>query len=137
MEDAPPKPDPAPILLAIKRFSVRPEKLIMVGDTVDDILAARAAGTAAIGVLTPSGYAQMIASGTKLGTTNKLMSVGANSVILPGLGGLLDIVQPLNMPVSLCTGNREGSVARKTLETSIEAKINIDGTGKHEVSYAW
>jgi histidinol-phosphate aminotransferase len=51
MEDAPPKPDPTPVRLALDRLSIR--RAWMVGDTVDDIRAARAAGVLPLGFLPP------------------------------------------------------------------------------------
>lgn len=50
-EDAPSKPDPAPVLLALERLGVK--RAWMVGDTVDDLVAARAAGVVPIAVVTP------------------------------------------------------------------------------------
>jgi HAD superfamily hydrolase (TIGR01548 family) len=51
MEDAPAKPDPAPVRAALERLGV--ERAWMVGDTVDDARAARAAGVLPLGVLAP------------------------------------------------------------------------------------
>lgn len=51
MEDGPCKPDPAPVRLALERLGV--ERAWMVGDTPDDVRAARAAGVVPIGVVTP------------------------------------------------------------------------------------
>ncbi len=51
-EDAPLKPDPRPVLLAMKRLGV--ERSWFVGDTPDDVEAARSAGVVPIGVLAPS-----------------------------------------------------------------------------------
>ena len=51
MEDAPDKPDPAPVRLALERLDVR--SAWMVGDTVNDIAAARAAGVVPLGVVPP------------------------------------------------------------------------------------
>ncbi len=51
------KPHPQPLLHAAERLQVRPEELLMVGDTTFDILAARAAGCQSIGVLSGFGYA--------------------------------------------------------------------------------
>ncbi len=48
------KPDPAPLLHAAEFFKVRPERSLMVGDSVNDVKAARAAGFTAICV--PYGY---------------------------------------------------------------------------------
>jgi histidinol-phosphate aminotransferase len=50
-EDAPSKPDPAPVNLALTRLGV--ERAWMAGDTVDDLAAARAAGVVPIGVTVP------------------------------------------------------------------------------------
>ena len=38
------KPDPAPLLHAAKFFGVAPEHALMIGDSVSDVKAARAAG---------------------------------------------------------------------------------------------
>ena len=38
------KPHPAPLLLACKQLQVRPERTLMIGDSRNDVLAARAAG---------------------------------------------------------------------------------------------
>jgi histidinol-phosphate aminotransferase len=50
-EDAPLKPDPAPVQLALRRLGVA--SAWMLGDTVDDVAAARAAGVVPIGVVAP------------------------------------------------------------------------------------
>jgi pyrophosphatase PpaX len=42
------KPDPAPLLITLDRLGSRPEGAVMVGDTVHDIEAARAAGAVSI-----------------------------------------------------------------------------------------
>lgn len=46
------KPHPQPVLRACAALAVEPDRAAMVGDTPDDILAARAAGATAVGVLT-------------------------------------------------------------------------------------
>ncbi len=51
MEDGPLKPDPAPVQLARSRLAV--ERAWMVGDTPDDIRAARGAGVVPIGIVAP------------------------------------------------------------------------------------
>lgn len=51
MEDGPAKPDPAPVRTALERLGV--ERAWMVGDTVDDVRAARSAGVLPFGVLAP------------------------------------------------------------------------------------
>jgi histidinol-phosphate aminotransferase len=50
-EDAPMKPDPAPVRLTLERLGVR--RAWMLGDTRDDIEAARGAGVLPLGVATP------------------------------------------------------------------------------------
>lgn len=52
-EDAPSKPDPQPVWLALERLGVT--RAWMVGDTVDDLAAARGAGVVPIGVVAPGG----------------------------------------------------------------------------------
>ncbi len=51
MEDAPAKPDPAPVRLALERLGVR--RAWMIGDTPDDMRAAAQAGVLPIGVAAP------------------------------------------------------------------------------------
>ncbi len=51
LEDAPSKPDPAPVRVALERLGVR--HAWMVGDTPDDLRAARAAGVVPVAVLAP------------------------------------------------------------------------------------
>jgi HAD superfamily hydrolase (TIGR01548 family) len=50
-EDAPLKPDPAPVMLAMQRLGVRTAWLL--GDTPDDIVAARRSGVLPLGVCAP------------------------------------------------------------------------------------
>ena len=50
-EDAPAKPDPAPVRLAVERLGI--ERAWMVGDTPDDLAAALAAGVVPLGVAAP------------------------------------------------------------------------------------
>lgn len=51
MEDAAAKPDPEPVRLALARLGVR--AAWMIGDTPDDVLAARGAGVVPLGILAP------------------------------------------------------------------------------------
>jgi histidinol-phosphate aminotransferase len=51
MHDAPEKPDPAPVRLALAQLGV--ESAWMVGDTPDDVRAARAAGVVPLGIVAP------------------------------------------------------------------------------------
>lgn len=45
---AKPKPDPAPVNLGLERLNARPERSIMIGDSMFDILCARNAGVASV-----------------------------------------------------------------------------------------
>lgn len=51
MEDAPLKPDPAPVRLALARLGA--SRAWLVGDTPDDVRAARAAGVVPVGIVSP------------------------------------------------------------------------------------
>jgi len=51
LEDGPSKPDPAPVLAALRGLGL--SRAWMVGDTVDDITAARAAGVVPFGIAAP------------------------------------------------------------------------------------
>jgi HAD superfamily hydrolase (TIGR01548 family) len=53
LEDAPLKPDPRPVRLALEQLGI--ERAWMVGDTPDDLTAARRAGVLPLGVLAPGG----------------------------------------------------------------------------------
>jgi len=86
MEDAPAKPDPAPVHLALQRLGV--SRAIMIGDTPDDIRAAVAAGVVGVGILSPSEKA-----GTRAGVVKEaLLSSGASKVI-ENVAELLSISQ--------------------------------------------
>jgi histidinol-phosphate aminotransferase len=53
LEDAPLKPDPRPVRLALEKLGI--ERAWMVGDTPDDLAAARRAGVLPLGVVAPGG----------------------------------------------------------------------------------
>ncbi|MCB9760206.1 MAG: aminotransferase class I/II-fold pyridoxal phosphate-dependent enzyme [Alphaproteobacteria bacterium] len=63
MEDAPLKPDPAPVRLALETLGV--QRAWLLGDTPDDVRAARAAGVVPLGVCPPGedNAASLIAAG--------------------------------------------------------------------------
>jgi len=73
MEDGPSKPDPSPVNLALaalnKTSDEQRKKVIMIGDTPNDALAATRAGIVPLGVLAPSerGSAAMTAALTSAG----------------------------------------------------------------------
>jgi len=82
MEDGPPKPDPAPVRAAIDRLGV--ERAWMLGDTPDDIVAARAAGVLPIGVVAPAGdpdLADEVLTGA--GAARVLLSTSQIEELLP------------------------------------------------------
>ncbi len=80
MEDAPGKPDPAPVRLALERLDVT--RAWMVGDTPDDVRAARGAGVVPVGVIAP---------GDGEDAREGLLLAGAARV-LDGLDGLLEVL---------------------------------------------
>lgn len=140
MEDCPPKPSPEPIQLALKALGVSAEDAAMVGDTVDDIIAGRKAGTIAYGVLTPQVFAKSVLEQTPAAIGKVLEQVGASAVLNPGLAELLDLIphaadaEPVTKPAAPKPGAREATISRVTKETSISVKLALDGTGKSTVS---
>ena len=140
MEDGPGKPDPQPVLKAIKALGVTNAKSVfMVGDTTSDIQASKRAGCHALGVITPETYAGMFRDEKLCETGGKMvqamMACGAQGVLLPGLAELLEIVPPLSSSPSPSSNStkRYGEVKRETKETSISVSIDLDGDGKANV----
>jgi histidinol-phosphate aminotransferase len=84
MEDAPLKPDSAPVRRALEQLGL--EDAWLVGDTPDDIVAARGAGVVPIGILAPGDSA-----GTGEDMTTALNCAGAARI----LGNLSDLEQLL------------------------------------------
>jgi histidinol-phosphate aminotransferase len=80
MGECAPKPDPAPVRLALARLGVR--SAWMLGDTVDDVRAARAAGVVPLGVVAPG---EDVAEATE-----RLLRAGAARVLVrpEDVGGL-------------------------------------------------
>ncbi len=71
MEDGPSKPDPTVVRLALERLGVK--RAWMVGDTVDDVRAARAAGIVPLGIIAPND--------DRDATTDALLRAGAARVL--------------------------------------------------------
>ena len=93
MEDGPPKPAPQPVLSACKALGLEPAETVMVGDTVDDVKAAVAAGGRAVGTLLPDDYERVRDGGAAAYATvpsaAAMLECGAEQVIKPGLEDLL------------------------------------------------
>lgn len=145
MGDAPSKPSPEPVLLALKSLGIPPSEAasaIMVGDTPDDVTAASRAGVRAFGVLTPSAYANEVIQNEPCGLRKALTSAGAEAVLKPGLSGLLDhfdaFMSPDATPAPFKTPaadlENEASVSRVTKETSITVRVRVRGRGECDVS---
>jgi histidinol-phosphate aminotransferase len=81
MEDAPPKPDPAPVQLALERLGVR--RAWMIGDTPDDVGGAAQAGVLPLGVVAPGDDPSLAGAA--------LRDAGAARV-LDGLSDLLELL---------------------------------------------
>lgn len=86
MEDGPPKPDPSPVVAALARLGV--SRAWMIGDTPDDVRAARAAGVVPLAVVAPGDDPEAM-GGT-------LLRAGAARVLanVDELGALLSAVLP-------------------------------------------
>lgn len=87
MEDGPPKPDPFPVTMAIEGLCkirlTEPEHCIMVGDTPDDVQAAYAAGTTAVGVWLPKDHARYLLGD---GAEAEPAIIAAMRKLVPGQG---------------------------------------------------
>jgi HAD superfamily hydrolase (TIGR01548 family) len=81
MEDAPLKPDPAPVRLALERLGM--SHAWMLGDTPDDLQAARAAGVLPIGCRAPGDAAVADAALEEAGAAEILDSVDQLEGVLP------------------------------------------------------
>lgn len=150
MEDCAPKPSPEPVKLALKALGVDAKHAVMIGDTVDDVVAGVSAGAQAFGVLTPQVYAKWVIELTPPPVVQALRNAGASLILDPGLTKLLDVVPlpvaelvsrmsslsvsgpgPRSMSIS---GLREAHISRVTKETSIDVKLWLDGSGKSKVN---
>ncbi len=82
MEDAPAKPSPKPVKLAMQRLGV--SRAWMVGDTPDDMVAARLAGALPLGVAAPGqGFADATRVLNECGAAEVLASLDRIEEILP------------------------------------------------------
>jgi len=81
MEDGPLKPDPAPVRLALERLGA--DTAWMVGDTPDDLRAARGAGVLPIGVVAP---------GDRPGATTASLQRAGAAVVLDATPEILEVL---------------------------------------------
>ncbi|MEZ4386564.1 MAG: aminotransferase class I/II-fold pyridoxal phosphate-dependent enzyme [Candidatus Krumholzibacteriia bacterium] len=81
LEDAPAKPSPAPVRLALARVGAR--RAWLVGDTPDDLAAARAAGVVALGIVAP---------GDPVDTTRERLTQAGAARVLASLDDLEEIL---------------------------------------------
>lgn len=71
-----PKPDPEPVLTALKKMNIVPSRdVFMIGDTKLDLIAANSASISSCGVLCGYGYKKELCCYTPLVTTNALEAV--------------------------------------------------------------
>jgi histidinol-phosphate aminotransferase len=80
MEDSPRKPDPAPVRLAMQTLGVT--SAWMIGDTPDDITAARAAGVVPLGIAAPGDNAAAVRL-EEVGAARVLSALAELEVMLP------------------------------------------------------
>lgn len=107
MEDAPPKPDPAPLRLALRELGVK--RAWMVGDTPDDLRAAKAAGVIPFGVVAP---------GDERGATEeRLLQAGAALVL-----GSLDELEEALEEIAIDRDTRRGRKAETKAKTETAEK---------------
>ncbi|HEV8480885.1 MAG TPA: TIGR01548 family HAD-type hydrolase [Candidatus Eisenbacteria bacterium] len=82
MEDGPLKPDPAPVRAALRAMKV--SRAWMIGDTPDDVRAARAAGVLPLGIVAPGDRAEIMTPALRAaGATRVLTSLAQLEEILP------------------------------------------------------
>ncbi|HCH64454.1 MAG: hypothetical protein CL927_14405 [Deltaproteobacteria bacterium] len=124
MEDGPAKPDPAPVLKALSELDVA--RAWMVGDTPDDAAAARSAGVLPLGILAPGDRDP--APLTRAGCARILDRVASLTTLGRAQAPSIPIAAP-TPPVG-----RRGSFERKTAETAITVRLNLDGTGQSRIA---
>lgn len=148
MGETKPKPSPEGVVLAAKLLGVEVRDCIMIGDTPDDVRAGKSAGARAYGVITPEEEAEHYLGiiNETAGMRQSLLDAGADGVVRPGLGEMLEIIAkpdvvsssavvtpPVPPTVTSSNASRIGTVERATKETKISAQVQLDGTGKADV----
>lgn len=133
------KPSPAPVQLALSKLKLQASsKILLLGDTPDDMRAAKGAGIGAFGVRLPSGRKDM---------DGPLQAAGADKILDAGFVELLDVCIPSQQRTLTSymerhviqavkpTGvSRSATLQRKTNETDISVQVNINGSGESKLN---
>jgi HAD superfamily hydrolase (TIGR01548 family) len=94
MEDGPSKPDPEPVRRACELLGVTvSKKVVLVGDTPDDIQAAMSAGASGVGVVTPDSVSECERSNQPFHYAPLapiMRDRGADDILPPGFAALID-----------------------------------------------
>ncbi|KAL7568725.1 hypothetical protein ACA910_021719 [Epithemia clementina (nom. ined.)] len=92
-EDGPKKPDPFPVQSICKQLGVQPDKkVVLVGDTPDDIKSAVAAGCSGVGVTTPEAANSQAEKGENHALAPMSVAMtkcGADMILEPGFSELV------------------------------------------------
>ncbi|GKY99441.1 hypothetical protein MPSEU_000898600 [Mayamaea pseudoterrestris] len=98
MEDGPSKPDPFPVTKCCELLGVEPgPNVILVGDTPDDMKAARSARCTGVGVTTPEAAVDQEAKGephTMAKLSLAMSQAGADVILPPGFADLTNMFPP-------------------------------------------
>ncbi len=97
------------------------DKIYYLGDTVDDMSCAITANVAGIGVLPPQDKSEEL---------KQLLKSKDAMVVLEQATDLEEFLEILMRGKEMRTSLKE----RKTLETEVKIELNIDGTGKREIT---
>ncbi len=136
MEDAPAKPDPAPVQAALAALGV--DRAWMVGDTPDDVVAARAAGVVPLGICAPGDTDP--APLLRAGAARVLPALSDLLALLDGApeGGSVVMDAPKMASVTMSSEDpkpaaRVAEETRETAETRVVCRLDLDGSGQATV----
>ena len=95
--DGPSKPNPFGVQKVCEVLGVPPSKrVVLIGDTPDDVRAAVAAGCSAVGVSTAEAVVAPGQSHADAPLCRAMMECGADMILPPGFGELLDYMEPVD-----------------------------------------